>query len=203
MRVYEPVIHMRPSAGSSDVTDGPQRTEPLWCCLEACKIFFGAYQAIPAVELPYLPFSGTSPLSLALVTVTRLLFLNDSDWDLQLARKHVDLCSIMERLSELCREADRCAAANEWRRKRKFVDEGRSTMLMGSEKVRWIRSWYMSKLVPVEEHRPQTTTAASGGAELPDVDMFDIDGIYTGQLDPSFWEALLNEDLALRAIDHE
>jgi hypothetical protein len=173
-------------------------------------LFFDAYQSIPAGELPYLPFSGTPYLSFAVVTVSRLLFLNDSDWDVQLARKYVDFGNATERISDLFLEADQCARANEWRRKRKFVDEGRPTMLVSSEKLRWIRSWYMSKLasgasklVPVEEHQPQTTTTTDTGAQLPDLDMFDVDMPSPGQFDPSFWEALLNEDLAMGVISLE
>lgn len=202
MRLYEPVIYMRPSVNSSNVTDATRRTEALWCCLEACRMFFSAYQAIPAAELPYLPFSGTSHLSFSLVTVSRLLFLSDSDWDPQLARKHVDLCGIVEHLGAHFCEADQCAAADEWRRKRRFVDEGRSTMMVTSDKVRWIRSWYTSKLVPVEEHQAQTAASTAGDAELPDVDMFGPDVLSLGQFDPSFWAALLNEDLAGGAFNH-
>lgn len=202
MRLYEPVIYFRPSIASNDVTDGARRTEALWCCLEACRMFFAAYEAIPAAELSYLPFSGTSHLSFSVVTVSRLLFLSDSDWDLQLARKHVDLCAIVARLSELFCEADQYAAANEWRRKHKFVDEGRSTLMMQSDKVRWIRSWYLSRLVPVEEDQHSKTTVTAGGAELPNVDMFEVDVLSPGHFDPSFWEALLNEDLAMSDINH-
>ncbi|KAJ9137784.1 hypothetical protein NKR19_g8084 [Coniochaeta hoffmannii] len=60
-----------------------------------------------------------------------------------------------------------------------------------------------SKLVPVEEHQPQMTTATRGGAdfaELPDLDMLDFDMVSSGQFDPSFWEALLNEDLAQGSV---
>ncbi|OIW28644.1 hypothetical protein CONLIGDRAFT_617558 [Coniochaeta ligniaria NRRL 30616] len=201
MRLYEPVIYMRTSLASNDVTDGARRTEGLWRCLEACRMFFNAYQAIPAAEVPYLPFSATCHLSFWIVTLSRLLFLSDSDWDLQLARKHVDLCDIVERLSEHFCEADRCAAADEWRRKRKFIDEGRSTMMVRSDKLRWIRSWYTSKLVPVEEHQPRIATTSASGAELPDVDMFEVDMLSPGQFDPCFWEALLNEDLAVGATN--
>lgn len=196
MRLYEPVIYTRPSLASNDATDGAQRTEALWCCLEACRMFFNAYLAIPTADMAYLPFSGTSHLSFVVVTVSRLLFLSDSDWDLQLARRAFDLCDTCQRLSERFSEADRFAAAHEWRRKRKFVEEGRSTMSVSCDKVRWIRSWYTSKLVPVEEqYHPRSDDAPGPGAEIPDADMFGVDVVSPGQFDPSFWDALLNEDL--------
>lgn len=160
-------------------------------------MFFGAYLAVPIAELPYLPFSGTSHLSFSVVTVSRLLFLNDSDWDLQLARKDVDLCDIARRLGERFGKADQCAAAGGWRRKRKFVDEGRPTMVASGDKIRWIGSWYLSKLLPVKDsHQPQRqgTTTAPGDAELLDVDLFDMGILSPSQFDPTYWEALLNED---------
>jgi hypothetical protein len=187
-----------------------KRTEALWCCLEACRLFFEAYESIPTSDVPYLPFTGTSYLSFGIVTVSRLLLLSDSDWDLQLARTHVDLSNIMDRLREHFYEADRCAAANEWSRKRKFVDEGRSTMMVSNDKARWIRTWYMSKLalaasklVPVEESQSQMTAAtADDGAEVPDLDMFDANMWSPGHFDTSFWESLLNEDLFAGALSH-
>ncbi|KAB5555075.1 hypothetical protein GE09DRAFT_1173873 [Coniochaeta sp. 2T2.1] len=202
VRLYEPVTYTRSSLSSNGVTDGARRTQALWCCLDACRMFFDAFTSIPAADMGYLPFSGIFHLSFSFVTVSRLLFLNDSDWDLQMARKHVDLCAVVERLGGVYREADQHAAAQEWRKKRKYVDEGRSALAMSRDKMRWIRSWYLSKLVPVEEHQPLTSAKASRGAELPDTDMFEVDVFSPGQFDPSFWDALLNEDLEVGSGTH-
>lgn len=194
MRLYEPAIYMRSSAVSNNVTDGPRRTEALWSCLEACRMFFVAYLAIPAKDAAYLPFTCSSLLSFGIVTISRLLFLNDSDWDIQLARKAFTFSEITQRLADHYWQADQFAATEEWRRKRRYVDVGRSTMLVSNDKVRWIRSWFASKLVPVEEDQQHQATTSNGGAEEPDVEMFELDMLSPGQFDPSFWSALHDED---------
>ncbi|KAB5513098.1 hypothetical protein GE09DRAFT_1267544, partial [Coniochaeta sp. 2T2.1] len=146
VRLYEPVKYTRSSLFSNGVTDGARRTEALWCCLDACRMSFDSFTSIPAADMGYLPFSGISQLSFSFVTASGLLFLNDTDWDLKMARNHVDLCAVVERLGEVYREADQYAAAQEWRKKRKYVDKGRSALAMSRDKMRWTRSWYLSKL---------------------------------------------------------
>jgi hypothetical protein len=53
-----------------------------------------------------------------------------------------------------------------------------------------VDSWYVYKLVPMEEHQQlsvtNTGTASNAGAELSNVVIFDFDS-YCPQ-DPSFWE---------------
>jgi hypothetical protein len=151
-RLYEPVIYMRPFSG---YTEGCSRTESLWCCLDAARSFFEAYHAIPVEELAYLPFSVYSQFSFSIVTTTRLLFLNDSDWNVQLARANLDFHKICSRLSDSCDQADRVAAAEEWRRNRKFIDDVRSVMASQRDRLRWIGSWYLSKLLPANGDEPQ------------------------------------------------
>lgn len=142
-RLYEPVIYMTTSSGSS--ADGIRKSEAMWCCLEAVKNTLEAYASIPVADLSYLPFNTYCHMTFALITATRLVVLQDPDWNNKLAGESLDFADITQRLSDRCDQADDVAIAEEWRRKRKYVNETLSVMAMHRDKLRWIRSWYLSK----------------------------------------------------------
>ncbi|KAK3318186.1 hypothetical protein B0H66DRAFT_227245 [Apodospora peruviana] len=173
VRLYEPAIHMRPSpGGSSDIGERGRRLEALWCCLDAAKAFFDAYASIPAEEGAYLPLSTFSWLSFVVITATRFLFINDSDWNPQVVCKAIDFVGITHQLSELCDQADRVAMTQEAERKRKFIDDNRTVMSMHRDKLRWIGSWCQSKLVPADEPQPP----------VADIEARELDAV------PNFWQ---------------
>jgi hypothetical protein len=74
------------SLAGNKATDGVWRSEVLWVRLEICRTFFDAYLAVRVESLPCLPSSGTLQLLFATVTVSRLLSLDDSGRDVDVAR---------------------------------------------------------------------------------------------------------------------
>lgn len=174
VRLYEPVAYMRPPSSLADPADTSRRTEALWNCLQALNDFFRAHLAIPADRLGCLPFVAMAYLFFALVTASRLLFLEDPNWDLGLARKSLDLVSIATRLGDHYQTAELYILD----RKKKFTDDQRSMLAVYRDKIRWVRRWYLSKL-PGE-----APLAMDPGSFLS----------LAGHFDAAFWETLLNLD---------
>ncbi|CCC07001.1 unnamed protein product [Sordaria macrospora k-hell] len=143
-RLYEPVIYMTSSSVSS--VDGIRKSEAMWCCLDAVKASLDVYASYPVADLSYLPFNTYCHMTFALITAARLVILQDPDWNNKLAGESLDFAGITQRLSERCDQADNVAIAEEWRRKRKYVNDTLSVMAMHRDKLRWIRSWYLSKI---------------------------------------------------------
>lgn len=189
VKLYEPVIYMRPSSASPAFTQDGWRSEVLWNCLEASRGFLLAYSEIPVDELPYLPCMPFSYFSFAIVTATRLLFLSDSDWNQEAARRSMDLVDITRRLGDRFDHADQVAATAEgWKRKNKCIEDGRPVMGMSREKLRWIGSWYMSKAGGgSDELQPSQADGGSG---------MDVDAegtVPTIEFDSEWWEAMVGD----------
>lgn len=188
-KVYEPAIYTKPSvlAGSTEST---WRSEALWCCLEASKNCLVAYCDIPVDELPYLPCMAFSFFSYTVVTATRLLFLDDSDWDQAVARRAMEFVVVTRRLSDRFDQADHVAVGAEtWSRKNKCVEDGRSVMGLSRDKLRWISSWYLSKQ-GVAEEEPQAADSELGPAVAPDP----RGSFPLVELDTEWWGAMLLGD---------
>ncbi|KAK0636633.1 hypothetical protein B0T17DRAFT_86157 [Bombardia bombarda] len=187
VRLYEPAIYIRPSSASNNFAEGTRRSEVLWSCLDAAKIFFEAYCTIPLHELPYLSFSTFSHFSFTLVTATRLLFLNDSDWNRQLAFRTFDFPRLTQHLAASYDQADRLAAAGEWRQKRKYIDDARSVMALHRDKLTWMSSWCVSQLGSTEEPQDQ---------QIPDVDIGEFSAVQIlspSNFDGEWWQDVLED----------
>ncbi|KAK3951534.1 hypothetical protein QBC32DRAFT_160940 [Pseudoneurospora amorphoporcata] len=143
-RLYEPVIYMASLSISS--LDGIRKSEAMWCCLDAVNATLKAYLGLPVADLNYLPFNTYCHMTFALITATRLVILQDLDWNNKLAGESLDFAGITQRLSDRCDQADKVAVSEERRRKRKYVTDTLSVMSMHRDKLRWIRSWYLSKI---------------------------------------------------------
>ncbi len=127
MRIYEPAIYMRQLPDG--VPDGTaQRTECLWNCLEACEDLVAAYLASPVEKVGMVPITATACMSFAVVTASRLAFLEDPGWDASLARKRLDLATVVRRIEEYLQAADVYQAASG--RKRRYFDDSRSALAM-------------------------------------------------------------------------
>jgi hypothetical protein len=196
IRLYEPIIYMPPSFSANDPTGDTHRTEGLWSCLKSANDFLTSFLAIPVDKLGSLPFVVIAHLSFAIVTCSRLLFLEDSDWDVKLARRSLNLVGIVARLEETFQAAEVSqtsqGTSRKMKRKRKFVDDNESMLSRYAERMRWIRHWYNS-MVPVEGHG-----AAGGSVPNPANEVIDTDA--GGFMEPvgdygsAFWQALLNLD---------
>ncbi|KAH8885935.1 hypothetical protein GQ53DRAFT_658903 [Thozetella sp. PMI_491] len=186
IRLYEPVIYTRASGGG---TDGTRRTAALWCGLEATRLFFNAWMAIPLGMVPYLPFPIQGMLSYGIITVSRLLSLSDADWNPGLVRDQFDVVGIVEQLSVFCGSADEVAASEQWTRKRKFFDEHRTSLEMHRDKFRWISTCYTTRLLP-------------GGA-FGSLNMMDLDSaiLTPGSFDAnSFLQAFLDDMMGAPSV---
>jgi len=205
---------MRP--GTSDTSDGVRRTEALWHCLQSLNDFFKSLLSIPLETLSMMPFVLTTFVSFSLVTASRLLFLDDADWNVRQARRNLDFIGFTADMADRFAAAEQSEASqsiNEARnrRKRKFVNDTQSMAGMYRDKIRWIRQWYMSKLpaedVPLQ-HQHQHQQGPRDAAVLlqpmhsGDGGFMDIDGGDSAlgpgdaaDFDAVFWQALLNMDL--------
>ena len=204
-RLYEPVIHMASLPASS--LDGIRKAEAMWCCLEAVKAAFEAYASYPVAELSYLPFDTYCHLKFSLLTATRLIVIQDPYWNNKLASESLDFAAVTQRLGDRCAEADSVAIAEEWRRKRKYVNENLSVISMQREKLRWIRSFYLSKHAASNAtsigNQPSTDdpTSHSQGQTTTAINMASNPGAlaYAEALSPvsglgdEWWQAMLDD----------
>lgn len=210
VRLYEPFIYSPPLLESNGQTDGLWRTEALWYCLQSLKDYFAAFLAVPTELLLACPFVLRCPLAFSLVTATRLLLLADSDWDGSLARKEFDLADICYRAAERFDAVDRigsspppspplrgCHADGAGRRrlglKKQYLDDRTSVLMSFRDKLRWVRSWYLSKGL----HETTASSSSSGEVGAPNgarAAEFDGDPMLLSSpaLDESFWQFLLN-----------
>lgn len=155
MRLHEPAIGMRPPSASEP--DEPfLRSAALWKCLEASIGFFDKFALIAAPTMPSIPLTGTGLMSYAIVTCSRLVFLEGcDDWRPAAAQKRLDYARVLERLADQYESADRWAQ-QAGRRRRLIEDDGGNAFCKFSFKLRWIRRWYLSRL-------PQDQQFAQGG----------------------------------------
>ncbi|KAK1752245.1 hypothetical protein QBC47DRAFT_68766 [Echria macrotheca] len=190
VQLYEPAIYTKPSLASSVSPQSAWRSEALWGCLEASKNFMLAYCDIPSNELPYLPCTVTSYFAFAIVSATRLLCLSDSDWNQAVARRTMGFVEITRRLSDHFERADEVAAAEEWRRKNKCVEEGRPITRLTKEKLRWIASWFLARQGGGDEGVPQAAEP-SGVSSMS----LDTDGIFNSAdvVSSEWWEAFAGD----------
>lgn len=187
MRLYEPAIHMRPSSRSCDLQESSRRTDALAGCLQSVKDFFAAYASIPLELLGAMPLVATAYMSFAVVTASRILLLNDSDWTVSLARLTLDLAAACQTLSSRFEQADQVAQiAGRRRRFDNGVDV--SVLLCYSVKIKWIRQWYLAKVAA--ESRPSASSNTQP-MEFDRISATDESGSLPVQLDDDFWNALL------------
>lgn len=200
IRLYEPAIYMRPLQHSDDPLESTYRTEALWGCLQAVKSFFAAYTTIPLINLGSVSLVATSYMSFAVVTSSRLLFLDDSDWDVNLARKNFDFAATCQDLGYRFQEGDRLAQS--LGRRRKFADSGESVLGAYYIKILWIKRWYLDRTSIVHlEAATETPGSILANSRLVGMDM-DVNpqqhpqelSLSPVELDEAFWRALLDSN---------
>lgn len=191
-RLYEPAIFTRSSLNSNEPTATAYRTEALWNCLQAAKDFLKTFAAIPTDSLGSLPFGPTVGLSFMIVTASRLLLLDDSDWDLGVARRHCDFGLLCGQLADRYEEAESISLTLG---RKKRILEDRSLLTLYRDKLRWIRHWFLSKLPDPLQHDGSKQTAASigaaGGGQAMELDQ-QASILQPGELDEGFWQALMD-----------
>jgi hypothetical protein len=178
MRLYEPLISMSPTpldSSSFNSYEHFQRSEGLWRCLQAASDYFAAQFTICDSDLRTQPFTGIGLAAFAIVTVSRLLLLDNSpDWNAAAARGRLDFAGALARMGDQIEAADRLA--RESGHSQRLLEDGDGSASRYCFKVRWIRQWYLAKL-PEEERAamdvstdtvPGDMTAATGQfADMP------------------------------------
>lgn len=206
MRLYEPAIHMRSSGSSSGPLSSIRRTEALWGCLQAARDFFTTYTTIPLDIISSMPLVATAYMSFAVVTSSMILLLDDSDWDIHLARKSFDFAAACQSLGDRFREGDQVAQS--LGRRQKFEDNGKSVLDAYHMKIMWIRHWYISKISTVlpggttMDGRPLSSTTTGSTSQPMDVDQHQHQQLQLEDpslfppinLDEEFWRAILDND---------
>jgi hypothetical protein len=191
IRLYEPAIHMRPSSRSQEIRESTLRTEALSSCLQAAKDFFAAYASVALDRLGHVPLVGTAYLAFAIVTSSRLMLLDDSDWDMNLAPLNFDFAGACKSLGDRFEQGDHLALASG--RRRRFdncVDV--SVLAAYSVKIRWIREWYMAKVAAGKrsDGGKQSISFQIGGSASQAMQL-DESALLPIELDEAFWSALL------------
>ncbi|KAI6367493.1 hypothetical protein MCOR25_004910 [Pyricularia grisea] len=163
--VHEPVIYARSPAPTVTAVDlasadsnppGGKRTDALWHCLRALGDFIKLYIAMPHDQAGTMAIFPASNLAFTFVTTTRLLFMDDPDWDAAEARRHFDFPSVAQRVIEkyVAADAYETGGANDASGpgavpyKRRFHDDGNSLMVTYVQKTRWLMQWYLAKTTP-------------------------------------------------------
>jgi hypothetical protein len=188
---------MRPISVSNEPLAGGSRTDALWGCLESLKAFFEGFINMPLNVLTHTVLPLSSAHTFAIVTMTRILFLNGSDWDLALARKSFNLPDVTQRASDALETADQIGAQEEWKRKRKYMDDTRSVLSAHRDKLRWIRAWYMSRVMMPTDHAEPPPAQSS---EVNMMDLFPNNMVSPGTFDASFWQVFMDLDESLGGV---
>ncbi|KAK2057395.1 hypothetical protein LY76DRAFT_617213 [Colletotrichum caudatum] len=148
IKLYEPSIGMRATSPSeaTTLTEPHCRTEALWNCLQAVQNAANALLVISVEKFAYLPFNSVANLAYTMSTSYRLLSEGPIDWDLTLARQKLDVPDLTGRLADKLEEADNIALIAG--QKRRLFEDNSSRWSNYAYRARWIRQWYLSKLVP-------------------------------------------------------
>jgi hypothetical protein len=137
VRLYEPVIYMSSEQSSSD---GFLRIEALGSCIQAIKMFFESLFDTERSTYLSMPFPWLACTAfVAMISCRLLLVKHEPDWDIQLARKTIDLPAHLERLAGGLAECERLLTGS----------ITATTQCMGmdySDKMRAISYWYQSKI---------------------------------------------------------
>jgi hypothetical protein len=135
-------------------------------------------------------------LAFAHLTLTRLLFLNDTCWDAASARKSIDYPEVVGRLADYFETVDRV------RSERHHVhlqhDDKRPSR---AEKLRWARTWYLSKSPPQNE-APTATAATPATSNMLGTAMNEPPSMaYLDALGPgiasTYWQTLFDSEFGM------
>ncbi|KAK2000476.1 hypothetical protein LX36DRAFT_572244 [Colletotrichum falcatum] len=186
VKLYEPCIGMRAASPSeaTTLTEPYTRTEALWCCLQAVQDAANALLEISAEVFAYLPFNSVADVAYTMTASLRLLLEDTaSDWDVVLARQKLDLPAQTGRLGDKFEEADNVALIVG--QKRRLFEDNSSRWSNYAYRARWMRQWYISKVVrPAEERAPSPAQLGSGS-------MLNEPSLTGISMDLVFWEAMM------------
>lgn len=149
------------------------RSQGLWDCLQGVKPVFEHLLVIPPETLSALSFAFFAHLSFANVTLSRLLFMKDPDWDAAVALKSVNIPRILQLLSDHFEFSDHLSGS-----RRKTLEDGKGLLLRLAEKMRWAKGWYDSRL--------------PGDPSVSDLVMPGSTTLYSTAEEEQFWQTLFD-----------
>ncbi|KAH8664688.1 hypothetical protein BX600DRAFT_498427 [Xylariales sp. PMI_506] len=220
VRLYESAIYMQASHVASNVASGANnyRTEALSNCLSSIKGAFVAYIALPLQVLRIAPFCISTHFSFIIGTASRLLFLEDPDWDVSVAQRALNFADICQQTAWRFDEANKTHAAPQaaaglqgrerWRQQRtelnnssgskKAAEEGATRMTLYRDKMLWLRSWYLAKAQAAGDDENGRNSNRNDGEEVVQGDL----GLTSTSMrvdsdclaEASFWPALMNDN---------
>lgn len=170
MRLYEPLISMKPPAADIFKPSGQSgvflRTKKIWKFIAAAKEIFRRQLECSSAHVAMRPYHECAPLAFAVVWSSRVLFLEASDWEPALARSEFDYPTIVGNLSKQFADAETWAIRAGVRM---VMLDDKSTMLgMHSTKMSYIKTWFDGRM---EEENAETgaesvdaATPAAAGA---------------------------------------
>ncbi|KAK4233284.1 hypothetical protein C8A03DRAFT_48123 [Achaetomium macrosporum] len=193
-----------PAPRSDDPRKSTARTEALSRCLQAVADFFAAYANIPLDSLGHMPLVATAYMAFAFVTASRILMLNDADWDVELAGRTFDFSATCQSFSDRFRQADSLAKSLGRRRRFKDGDDSQSVLSTYSNKILWVRQWYLAKVSAADtasdvgegrdranDHIVAVSSGMGIGHSLPS---HSTPSLALQELDEEFWNTLLGPE---------
>lgn len=100
-----------------------------------------AFLSLNVETYPTLTFVSILRLALAIIKAAGLLSVEDHDWDLETARKNLDLAETLQILSDRCSTGPRVTSFSS------TILSSRQRMVAAyAENYSGIRSWYLSKI---------------------------------------------------------
>ena len=163
------------------ISDGGQtiqRAETLSSCLSSTILFFESYFRLPTALYSRLSFAPWLHMGYAVTTACRLLFLDVNDWNVLDARKRLDFADILRQICERFEEAGNIELAN-----RRAPIHGDNVFLQYAKRLRWVKSWYESKLAA--ESNPATSQPQNMSFSALDGEMSLMDFM---SVDDAFWQ---------------
>ncbi|EXF73563.1 hypothetical protein CFIO01_02855 [Colletotrichum fioriniae PJ7] len=172
IRLFEPAIHAN---GDHDFRTPHLRSRIMWRCFTSTQELLNAFLSLGVETYPTLTFVSILHLALAIIKAAALLSVEDRDWDLETARKNLDLAETLQILSDRCSTGP-CVTSYS-----STILSSRQRMVAAyAENYSGIRSWYLSKI-------GSTNTASDDMPMMMDPAFLQDSGMAEGY---DFWQHL-------------
>lgn len=167
VRLFEPLISMKPPVADTFRTPGASgvflRTNKIWKFVAAAKELFRRHMECSSAHVAMRPYHECAPLAFTVVWSSRVVFLEASDWEPALARAEFDYPTVVGNLSKQFADADAWAARAGVRMV--MLDDKSSMLGVHSTKMKYIQSWFDTRLQ--EEENPEAATSETADEVTP------------------------------------
>lgn len=194
-----------PAPFESTRVDPFMRAGKIWKFLACAKELFRVYFEGPLTNLVIRPYHECCPIAFAVISSSRVLFLDAADWQPSLARLNFDYVYTIGTLVRKYEEAGK------WARQANFrvpmVDEERSIFEAHGTKLKYVQAWFNNRVdeengcanVAMAESCGDTTTTATTTDYATQHSSFPVNSEAFSSLgldnlaaaDQQFWQELL------------